>query len=421
MKDNSIRQVIILVGGRGTRLGEIARDVPKPLVPIADERPFLDYLLKMVARHGYQDIVLLAGHLGERVEALYEGKRIGAATVRVMRETEPLGTGGALTNVCGLLDKRFIMMNGDALFDFNLRALEVAAPENGAMATLALRAVEDVSRYGRVIAENGRIVRFMEKDREHRGSGTINGGVYVLKRKILSLIESLPCSIEQDIFPVLAQRGDVSGVTFEGYFLDIGIPEALERGHRELPLTLRRPAAFLDRDGVLNLDEGYTFRPESLRFVPGAIEAVRRLNDAGYYVIVVSNQAGVARGYFSLGDAERFNREMQAQLIRHGAHIDQFYICPYHPDGMVSEYAMDHPDRKPNPGMLLRALDDWPIERAGSFLIGDKQSDVEAAARAGIKGYLFEAGDLDDFMRSTLDVTGRNSIEADGPRSIGSA
>ncbi len=406
MNGDSIRQVAILVGGQGTRLGEIAEDPPKPLIPIAGKRPFLDYLLEMVARHGYEDIMLLAGPLGERVKALYEGRRIGAARVRVLCGREPLGAGGALANVRGLLDERFILMNGDLFFDFNLRALDVAARKSGALAALALRTVDDVSRYGRVVEEDGRIVRFLEKDPDDRRPGSVSGGVYVLSRAILSLVERGPCSIERDIFPILAERGEAAGVTFNGYFLDVGIPGALERGHRELPLTRRRPAAFLDRDGVLNLDEGYAFRPESLRFVPGAIEAVRRLNDRGYYVIVVSNQSGVARGYYSLDDAARFNREMQARLVRHGAHIDQFYVCPYHPDGAVAEYAIDHFDRKPNPGMLLRALADWPIDKDRSWLIGDKDTDVEAAARAGVRGHLFKAGNLDALVRSIIGSTG---------------
>ncbi len=396
MSEDSIRQVVVLVG-------ELAE---KPLAPIAGERPFLDYLLEMVARHGYGDVMLLAGPSGERMKELYEGRRIGAATVRVLCEREPLGAGGALANVRDLLDERFILMNGDVFFDFNLRALEVAARKSGALAAIALRTVDDVSGYGRVVDENGRIVRFLEKDPSDRAPGSINGGVCVLDRAILSLVEGPSCSIERDVFPILAKRGEAIGLTFDGYFLDIAIPGALERGHRELPLTRRRPAAFLDRDGVLNLDEGYTFRPESLRFVPGAIEAVRRLNDRGYYVIVVSNQAGVARGFYSLDDAARFNREMQARLVRHGAHIDQFYVCPYHPDGAVAEYATDHFDRKPNPGMLLRAMADWPIDKAGSWLIGDKDTDIEAAARAGVRGYRFHGGNLDDLVRSIMDSTG---------------
>lgn len=127
MSKMPIQQAVILVGGRGTRLGEIARDLPKPMLPIAGGSAMLDYLLEMIERHGYQDILLLAGHLGDRVVAAYDGKQIGNATVRVLCESVPLGTGGALTNARELLDEYFLLMNSNALFDINLRALEQAA------------------------------------------------------------------------------------------------------------------------------------------------------------------------------------------------------------------------------------------------------------------------------------------------------
>lgn len=147
-----------------------------------------------------------------------------------------------------------------------------------------------------------------------------------------------------------------------------------------------RPAAFLDRDGVINVDHGYVFRPEALAFTPTAIEAIRALNDAGYLVIVVTNQSGVARGLFGADDVERFHSHMQQALARGGARIDAFYFCPFHPDGTVDVFAREHEDRKPSPGMLLRAMRDWRIDPARSFMIGDKASDVEVAERAGIDG-----------------------------------
>ena len=138
MSGEAIRQAVILVGGKGTRLGAITRAVPKPMLPIAGGRPFVDYLLEMIERHGYRDIILLAGHLGEALEAAYDRRRIGEAMVRVMREPVPLGTAGALTVAREALDPRFLLMNGDAFFDINLRALEQVSQRSGATATLAL-------------------------------------------------------------------------------------------------------------------------------------------------------------------------------------------------------------------------------------------------------------------------------------------
>jgi D-glycero-D-manno-heptose 1,7-bisphosphate phosphatase len=162
-----------------------------------------------------------------------------------------------------------------------------------------------------------------------------------------------------------------------------------------VPVRLSRPAAFLDRDGVLNVDIGYAHRPEHLQWVPGAREAVLNLNKAGYLVIVLTNQGGVGLGYYSEEHVTAFHALMQDGLKEVGARVDAFYYCPYHERAVVEAYRVaDHPDRKPNPGMILRAFREWPIERERSFLIGDRDSDLEAAQRADLPGYKFDGSDL---------------------------
>jgi NDP-sugar pyrophosphorylase family protein len=333
----AVRQAVILAGGKGTRLGAITQAIPKPMLPIAGDKPFLDYLLEMVERHGYDDILLLGGYLGEVLEAAYNGRRIGGATIRVMREYSPLGTAGALTVARDTLGPRFLMMNGDAFFDINLRALEQVSLESGAMATLALRAVPDAARYGRVIEDKGKVTAFLEKDPRHPGPGIINGGVYVLKREILDLIGDLPCSLEQDVFPVLVERGEIRGREFNGYFLDIGLPETLEQGHRELPTTRVRPAVLFAREALVH--SGWR---------TGALEAIRALNDRGAYVFVI-------------GEAP--DASMRDELAAAGAYVDRVY----EPTQAIAD--------------ILR---EWPIVRERSLLIGGSSEEIEAARDAGI-------------------------------------
>ena len=157
-----------------------------------------------------------------------------------------------------------------------------------------------------------------------------------------------------------------------------------------------RPAAFLDRDGVINVDHGYSFRPEELVLTPTAAAGIRLLNESGYLVIVVTNQSGVARGLYGEEDVHRYHAHLADRLATEGARIDAFYHAPYHPDGSVERFAIEHEDRKPGAGMLRAAMRDWPIRRAGSFLIGDKPSDEAAATRAGLPACLIPAntGDL---------------------------
>jgi D-glycero-D-manno-heptose 1,7-bisphosphate phosphatase len=162
-----------------------------------------------------------------------------------------------------------------------------------------------------------------------------------------------------------------------------------------------RPALFLDRDGVLNEDRGYVARWEDFRWIPGAREAIATFNRAGWLVIVVTNQSGVGRGYYTEAEMHALHARMAEELAGAGARIDAFYFAPHHPEAPSEAYRHpDPPDRKPNPGMILRALAEWPIERDRSVLVGDKASDMEAAARAGLRGLLFPGGDLAAFLEA---------------------
>lgn len=396
-----VKQALFLVGGRGTRLGSIASTTPKPLLEIAPGVRFVDVLVDEAARHGFTDIILLAGHLGEQVEALYHGRRVRDATITVAREHTSAGTGGALALVRDRLDPWFLMANGDSLFDINLRQLTVG-PLTGFVGRLALREVADASRFGLVTMAGDHIVAFNEKSAGTAVPGLINAGLYLLSRDVLDHIQ-VPCSIETQVFPKLAKAGLLHGKRFEGYFQDIGLPQTLGEAGRDIPRLLVRPAAFLDRDGVLNVDNGYTHRPQDLSWVHGARDAVLKLNSAGYYVFVTTNQAGVARGYYDEAQVQAFHAHMQDELAEIGAHVDAFYYCPFHADASVEAYrAVDHPDRKPNPGMILRAMREWTVDEAHSFLIGDKASDVEAARRAGLPGFRFAGGDLSTFTDAAL-------------------
>ncbi len=385
------RQAVILVGGRGSRLGPLTYDCPKPLLEVGGY-PFLSYVITSLARQGFDDILLLAGYQSDSVLSFAEATSRQGLSIRCVVEESPLGTGGALTNAAAYLADHFILLNGDTLFDINLN--DFAAPlMDGSLARLALRWVANTDRYGCIVLEYSNILEMKEKGIS--GAGLINGGIYFLAKCSLSMLPQGISSIEEDFIPLLIAKGCIEGREYSGFFLDIGVPADFNAAQSAVPESQYRPSVFLDRDGVLNEDRGYVYRSAQIDWISGAKEAVKYFNDAGYYVFVVSNQAGVARGFYAAAHVNLLHDWMQQELRAVGAHVDAFYFCPHHP-----EFNIPCDCRKPEPGMIFEAMREWPVVKTQSFLIGDKDGDVLAAKNAGIDGYLFSGENLLDFVLS---------------------
>lgn len=161
-------------------------------------------------------------------------------------------------------------------------------------------------------------------------------------------------------------------------------------------------AVFLDRDGVINKDTGYVGFIDELIWIPGAKKAIADLNKEGWSVFVVTNQSGIARGYYTEKDLKVLHDYMNSELMKVGGRITKFYYCPYLKGSKIKKYNKDSFFRKPNPGMILKAIDEFSIDKTKSFLIGDSKRDLEAANNAGIRSYLFTEYRLDDFVKKCL-------------------
>jgi D,D-heptose 1,7-bisphosphate phosphatase len=397
-----LRQAVVLVGGLDARpdapLGNRTTTTPKSMLDIAG-RPFLDTLIDEIVRYdAFEEILLLADHQAEHVLARYTGAIRRRTRLTVALEQEPLGTAGALAHAAGLLQKRFLLLNDASFFDFNL--LDLVSRADSSLVHMALRAEIVGDRSDHVVLDNDRVRGFVAPGRS--ATSPVNAGVYVIDRSVIDGIDRLPASLEADVLPALAARGALKGTCYRGYFLDIGT--ALDRASAAVALQerLRRPAVLFDRDGVLNHDTGYIFEASKLKWIDGAREAVKAVNDAGYFAFVVSNQSGVARGLYQESDIHSLHRWMADEMAMMGAHIDAFEYCPDHPEGTIERYRRENDRRKPGPGMITDLLSRFPVNADDSILIGDRASDLEAAQAAGLKGHLFLGGNLEAFVKQHL-------------------
>lgn len=407
-----LKQTVILVGGMGTRLGALTASTPKPLLLI-DDKPFLDHLIQEVSRFGFQRVTLLAGNLGYKFRDAYDNRSLHGLKIDVLLEDRPMGTGGAIRLAAekNRLDSEFLLLNGDSWIDADLTSFSrhwdrCRSNLPTTQVLLLLRDVEDASRFGSVEVSEGLVTEFREKNASvPPGPGCINAGVYVMDRVTARQISTTgPVSLEREVLPALVKEGRVAAMKADprSYFIDIGLPETLEQSRTQLALRRMRPAIFFDRDGTLNEDHGYTHKCEDLSWLPGAREAIKLANDSGYFAFVVTNQSGIARGYYDEADVANFHGAMQADLYEYGAHIDAFRWCPHHQEGIVMQYRTHCNCRKPAPGLIEELSRNWPIDMTRSVMVGNSDSDVAAASAAGITGVKCGQGSLVDVLRPYL-------------------
>ena len=367
-----------------------------------DGRPFLDYLLLEAWRFGFRKVLFICDGGASRARESLDATRIDAdlrLPVDIV-EAEGVGTGGALYAARAHLDERFLLLDGHCWFDFNWLSLAAGDGAEDALATLALRECDD-RRRRKAVHPQGALGRSLAGTLDPpAGGGLADGGVALLSARIVEHL-SATGSLENDVLPGLLVQGAARAVVKSGRFIDLGDPA--DRGLAgAVPRWRRRPAVFLDRDGTLNMDRGYVHKREDFHWFRGAIAAVRRLNESGAYVFVVTNQSGVARGKYDEAAVRDLSAWMNEELRAAGAHIDDLRYCPHHPEIGAEPYRVACACRKPAPGMLLDLMKRWPIIEEASIMVGDDARDSAAGHAAGLAAEVITAGSFADWVERRL-------------------
>lgn len=428
-------KAVIMAGGRGTRLSEIARDIPKPMVPVGG-MPVLEYEIGMLREQGFTEIIMTLGHLGSVIMDYFgdgsgvspvTGKPFGVQIEYFVEET-PLGNAGALLLLRDRLGEDFLLLNGDVVFSADLRRMVAFHREKHALATLFVHPNSHPYDSGLLIErEDGAVLEWLTKEaaRPEFYHNTVNAGLHVLNIRVIDDLLAAAAAgkldLDRQVLRPLAGTGTMFCYHSPEYVKDMGTPDRLAAVRRDFAsgrvqssaLTHPQKAVFLDRDGTINEYVGFLRRAEELRLIDGAAEAIRKINDSGYLAIVVTNQPVIARGETSFEQLDEIHRKLETLLGHEGAYVDDLFFCPHHPDagypGERPEYKIPCECRKPQPGMLLAAAKKYNIDLSKSWMVGDSGRDVQAGQNASCRTALIGGGEYGQTLRvdSLLDFANR--------------
>lgn len=401
-------QLVILAGGKGTRMGDLARTIPKPMVRLAG-KPILEHQVELARRYGACHILLLTGHLGEVIEDYFgDGSRWGVQ-IEYHQETVPLGTAGALKEVEDHLEADFLVFYGDTILDVDLGKLVALHRQRQPLATLAVHPNDHPWDSDLVeLGDDQRIVAVHCKPHPAGESpgNCANAALYVISRRLLEHVhQGQSADLARDVFPQVVAAGYfLAGYNTPEYIKDVGTPERLAEIERDLVSgkvarlnrANARGAIFLDRDGVLNLDRDPVVRAEDLELLPGAAEAIRRINHSEILAVVVTNQPAIAKGWLAPDELRRIHLRLATLLGAERAYVDRIDYCPHHPErgfeGEIAQYKITCECRKPGTGMILAAQRDLNLDLHRSWIIGDSTADIAAGLRAGCRTILVRTG-----------------------------
>ena len=390
-------KVVIMAGGKGTRIAQVNATVPKPMIPI-EGKPILEYQIETLKKQGYTDIILIVGHMGNVIQKYFgDGSAFGVQISYIVEE-QPLGTAGALYFLKDEVQNDFLLLNGDIIFDVDIQKFLEYHCNQRTAATILTHPNSHPYDSGIIIADDkNRVTNWLHKEDERLWyKNRVNAGLHMFSPRIFeSFHEAKKCDLDRDVLKPLIKEGELSVYDSPEYIKDMGTPdryyaviEDIKSGKVSAKnLKNKQKAIFLDRDGTINKYVGFLTDINEFELLDGVTEAIKMINESGYLAIVVTNQPVIARGEVSVEELQEIHNKMETLLGQAGAYIDDIFYCPHHPhkgyEGERPEYKIECECRKPKPGMLLAAAEKYNIDLRESWMIGDGENDIEAGKNAG--------------------------------------
>ena len=412
-------KVVIMAGGKGTRIASVRSDVPKPMIKICG-KPILEHQIDNLKACGLTDIILVIGYLGDKIKEYFgDGSKFGV-NIEYFVEDHPLGTAGALFKMPQLTED-FLLLCGDVIIDVDFNRFIAFHKEHQAWASLVahpnghpydssllVTEIDAPKTVGGMPEYTHRVIRWMAKEDERTYyKNRVNAGIELISPELLketmkNFVPRHPetpdkIDLDRDVLKPNIPSGKIFAYDTPEYIKDMGTPDRFYETEKDIEsgkvharnLKNKQKAIFLDRDGTINKMVGFVTKPEQFELIEGAAEAIKAINKSGYLAIVVTNQPVIARGDCTFEELQTIHDKMETELGKVGAFVDAIYVCPHHTDkgfkGERPEYKCNCDCRKPKPGLLLQAAKDFNIDLSESYMIGDSHRDVEAGENAGVK------------------------------------
>ena len=401
-------KTVILAGGRGTRMGNLTKDIPKPMVKLAG-KPIIEHQIELLKKYKFKDISILTGFKGEVITNYFEDGRKWDVDINYHLDPKPLGTSGSLKEIENTISDTFILLYGDTMIDIDFNDLLKFHYEKGGIATLVVHPNDHPFDSDLLdLDDNDRVTSFFSKPHKKNSNyrNLVNAALYILSPNIFQHIKKNTFSdFGKDIFPELISKGQsIFAYNTTQYIKDVGTIERLKEVEldylsgkvNKLNKSNKQKAVFIDRDGVVNLENEPLNKPEKFSFLPGVKEAIMLLNKSDFLSVIVTNQPIIAKGMATNAQLSKVHGYMEHVLGKEKAYVDRIYYCPHHPhkgfEGECTEYKIVCKCRKPETGMIDRAVDDMNIDVSKSFIIGDRTVDVMTGINANLHTILVRQG-----------------------------